>query len=215
MTQLVRTIRVEPVPTLSSLFNADYDCRDAGYITASFPIHFVLAKAPGFLRDLCLSWAERIQAQHSYASFGLLRSVIAGHAQKSDVQVYPLIQRFPGLELDDPLTHSIHCKNKIKSVNWLTVLSDDLVTELGGEAAIVRGTRRDTKCHPPLARRHCPTGRFAPATRENGRKQYPRGLPAGVSRGKKVQVDYPWDLMDTPLDIDPEEFTKSWFTRLK
>lgn len=201
--------------SFSSLFNADYDNSDAGFISASFPVHFVLTQAPGFLRELCLNWAEQIQAQHGYAGFGLQRSVIVGHAQNCDVQAYPLIQRFPGLELDDPLTHSVHCRDKIKGINWLTVLSDKLAAALGGEDEIQRNLKGDANIihhwKGGIALQAGPHPQLGDIEKNNTPAAY-RQVYRAI---KEIQVDYPWPLMSTPLDVDAQTFSRTWFKRFE
>ena len=46
-----------------------------------------------------------------------------------------MIKRFPGFDILDGVRFSMKAgsvHNRIKCVNWLTILNDDLVTELGG-----------------------------------------------------------------------------------
>jgi len=49
--------------------------------------------------------------------------------------VYPYFMRHPGIDYHDPVTFSVLAEqehNRIKSVNWLTVLGDEVLNELGG-----------------------------------------------------------------------------------
>jgi hypothetical protein len=73
-----------------------------------------------------------LQPFHGYGGIGILTSEAPAIAQRHERPVYALAQRFPGLEVDEPIGHSIFTKEGIKGGNWLTVLSDHWIGKLGG-----------------------------------------------------------------------------------
>jgi len=84
------------------------------------------------LRSAILRWCEIAQPMHGTAGFTL---IFASGMSQNTRYALPLLKRFPGFDLVDGIAftreaHAVH--NRIKSVNWLTVLCDSIVTELGG-----------------------------------------------------------------------------------
>lgn len=47
-----------------------------------------------------------------------------------------MARRFPGIEADYPNVHVLYLKNGIKSVNWLTILNEQRLSEVGGKVAL-------------------------------------------------------------------------------
>ncbi|HHQ6568912.1 TPA: type VI immunity family protein [Serratia fonticola] len=88
------------------------------------------------LADLVLAWCERLQPVHGSAGFCFSYPV----GLKPDPRyTWALLQRCPGIDHSYTAMFSVEAgqtHNRIKGVNWLTVLSDPIVAELGGLAAI-------------------------------------------------------------------------------
>ncbi|EGJ4192576.1 DUF3396 domain-containing protein [Salmonella enterica] len=88
------------------------------------------------LADLVLAWCERLQPRHGSAGFCFTYPIgLAPEPQYT----WALLQRCPGIDHSDLAQFSVEAgqtHNRIKGVNWLTVLSDPIVAELGGLAAI-------------------------------------------------------------------------------
>lgn len=53
-------------------------------------------------------------------------------ATSVEPHVFQIAQRFPGIEVDQPIVHGLYIEDGIKGVNWLTVLGDALVGRFGG-----------------------------------------------------------------------------------
>lgn len=101
------------------------------YLHFCLPITF-FADREGGLPELLLDFAGRLNPVHGYAGLGLIESYDSNLRFQYEPAVYGMSQRFPGLEVDYPTAHSIYGKTGIKSVNWLTVLANDLLASLGG-----------------------------------------------------------------------------------
>ncbi|XKM13594.1 DUF3396 domain-containing protein [Orbaceae bacterium ac157xtp] len=88
------------------------------------------------LADLVLAWCERLQPAHGSAGFCFSYPI----GLKPDPRdTWELLQRHPGIDHSYTPLFSVEVQqtyNRIKGVNWLTVLSDPIVAELGGIAAI-------------------------------------------------------------------------------
>jgi len=84
------------------------------------------------LRECVLDWCIKIHPAHGQAGFCVILEVgsISG-----EPYAYPILQRYPGLNLIQSISfanETINIFNRIKSVNWLTILGDEILDELGG-----------------------------------------------------------------------------------
>jgi hypothetical protein len=101
------------------------------YLSASVPIGWLEDGASDFL-ELVLGWSRRLQPIHGYGGVGIMESPDLGVAQSEEQTVYAMARRFPGLEVDYPFLHMGYLHGGIKGVNWLTILGDRYVSEVGG-----------------------------------------------------------------------------------
>ncbi|HSN99590.1 MAG TPA: type VI immunity family protein, partial [Candidatus Nanopelagicales bacterium] len=90
---------------------------------------------PSVLRHFC----TKLQPVSGYGGIGVIESWDTYISSKLEPYVYHWAMRFPGLEADYPCSHVVWLrkgreggKEGIKGVNWLTVIGDDLLAELGG-----------------------------------------------------------------------------------
>lgn len=98
---------------------------------------------PGSLPEVTLEICRKLKPVSGYAGIGVLQSPFVTISQRYEPLIYQLAQRFPGLEAEFPLQHGIWLakgreggKPGIKGVNWLTVVADQLLAELGGADAV-------------------------------------------------------------------------------
>jgi hypothetical protein len=88
-----------------------------------------------------LRWCEITRPAHGGAGFTL---IFASGMSQNTVYALQLIKRFPGFDVQNSVDFIISAESthrRIKCVNWLTVLCDDLVAELGG-MDLMRGALR-------------------------------------------------------------------------
>jgi hypothetical protein len=105
--------------------------RSLSYLSICFPVTWFAennADAP----SLIMHWCQRLNPFHGYAGFTILSSSDTRMESKMAKAVYTLAQRFPGLEVDYPVSHSMYLQEGIKGVNWLTCLEERWLKELGG-----------------------------------------------------------------------------------
>lgn len=132
-------IPVDATPwQVSTLGNPPADS-DLSAITASIPVcNKKRENNFGVLFGMTLKWCERLKPAHGSAGFcASYRPGIEPQTQLS----WPLLHRFPGVDHQDAVNFSVKAgeiHNRIKGVNWLTVLGDDIVSELGGKDYIER-----------------------------------------------------------------------------
>lgn len=104
---------------------------DLSFLRVSFPVTWFADNARGFV-DLVVRWAGRLEPVHGYGGVTFITSPDAGLAQLHEAGVVALASRHPGLEVDDPDSHSLATGEQIKGGNWLTLLSSSLVERVGG-----------------------------------------------------------------------------------
>ncbi|EGO8362118.1 DUF3396 domain-containing protein [Escherichia coli] len=83
------------------------------------------------LLEMAFQWCNQIQPAHGNA--GLYFCPTIGRSGAS--YYYALMQRHPGIDYINriDLIHATQgCFNRVKGVNWLTILNDEIVEELGG-----------------------------------------------------------------------------------
>ncbi|MBI4954578.1 MAG: DUF3396 domain-containing protein [Myxococcales bacterium] len=95
------------------------------HVSASWPIG---PEAPGYEEalEVALIWGRRCPFRFGYAGFSL--QVSEEHEQMTAKLVYDLAMRFQGLEIHCPGTTALCCQTQMKSVNWLTLVSNEMLT---------------------------------------------------------------------------------------
>jgi hypothetical protein len=116
---------------------------ELGYFRITVPLLW-FAEHPGSFPDIVLEIAHKLKPVSGYAGIGVVESPDNGIRHRDEPITYELAQRFPGFEADFPIDHGIWLskgreggKAGIKGVNWLTVLEDRWLAELGGAEAVI------------------------------------------------------------------------------
>jgi hypothetical protein len=73
-----------------------------------------------------------LKPYHGYGGIFLMQSPDSVVSQNSAKSIAAFAMRYPGLEIDAPISHSLATVDGIKDGNWLTVLSLPFVATLGG-----------------------------------------------------------------------------------
>ncbi|KAA5604815.1 DUF3396 domain-containing protein [Roseospira marina] len=107
-----------------------------GYLTFSTSFQWVQDHAPGALQRLVLDVCRILKPINGYAGLGILRNPDYAVARGAERYILGLAERFPGLEVDQPIDHAPKLADGIKGINWLTVLGHALVQRLGGDDAL-------------------------------------------------------------------------------
>lgn len=103
---------------------------------ASFcwPLSWVADRSVAVWAKTIADLAELIGPSHGYAGWGAITHVYRGPAAAWRCMKM-FANRFHGLEADRPMDHAILLRrmDRIKGVNWLTILGTPFVQQLGGE----------------------------------------------------------------------------------
>ena len=183
-----------------------------GYLSASFPLGFLDRQPPGWFFQWVAAACAQLQPIHGYAGLGLIRSMDGGTAQLAEPAIYPLAERFPGLEIDDPIAHTLYLEDGIKGVNWLTIVSDPLLARIGRRAGVRSQFSDRITVHDTVGGLIIQAGPVPQlGDRETG--FIPERYREVYRVLRPLQADYPDILIDTPDPIDPMAFKERWMTR--
>lgn len=112
---------------------------DYGYLRISYPLGYGGDGGYAALLDSLLYVCRTLTPASGYGGIGILESPYDSISNQYEPTVYQWAKRFPGLEADYPTSHSNWLPEGrnggegIKGANWLTVLHDRFLEELGGK----------------------------------------------------------------------------------
>jgi hypothetical protein len=118
-----------------------------GYYHVSLPLDF-FAENPGTLPEYVRTICHRIGPLSGYAGIGVIEPLDILARKEFQPAVRSIAERFPGLEIENRTTHTIHLKEGIKGVNWLTILGSKWIAEMGG-IDYLRGCLNDSVIFSP------------------------------------------------------------------
>jgi len=115
-------------------------CREEGelsYVSFTLPVDWQQTQARDAFPQLVLQMAELVEATHGYAGFGVVPHVL-GFDAESVGPLFDVARRLPGLDLDVPSQHVeyLYTRNRLKDVNWLTIVGKRWIDAVGGEGEL-------------------------------------------------------------------------------
>ncbi len=109
-------------------------------ICAYFPCSFIVEKGYEHFRDLICRWCSMVDAVHGSAGFSVLFEHGSFSGSSGGAATLPALKRFPGLDFSDPTVFQVEAASsdglQVKSINWLTILSDKIVERLCGRQVL-------------------------------------------------------------------------------
>lgn len=111
-------------------------------VTATFPCGWVMENGGlNAFQALVYQWSKWLKPFQAQAGFGVIQSIPPESKQRSECFLYPLSQRFLGLDIPGQIRAAGAAVRdgeplKMKSVNWLTVIDDECLNSLGGRGAV-------------------------------------------------------------------------------
>ncbi|TFH85858.1 DUF3396 domain-containing protein [Billgrantia azerbaijanica] len=104
---------------------------DFSYLYCQFPVDFFVERDQK-LPELVRGWCDRLKPEQGHAGFWLGRSFGYERSDEAVILEYKFGQRFSGLQINKFTTHSLNLHRGPKGVDWLTILSDQWLEQLGG-----------------------------------------------------------------------------------
>ncbi|MEJ2426854.1 MAG: DUF3396 domain-containing protein [Candidatus Thiodiazotropha sp.] len=127
-----------------------------------------------------------------------------------------MIKRFPGIDFQDGVQLSLQARsihNRIKSINWLTVLCDALVEELGGLDAMRTALEPVCKVHEYPGGVVIQAGAY-PQIGDTYRNDVPEAYRLVAHYTKSIRFEsYRSGLFRVPHNLDKGEETQAWIRR--
>lgn len=178
---------------------------------AYFPVCDEKTGIPNYqlLLEAILKWAEFCQPIHGLAGFSLTFDLV-----QDSVYALPIMKRFSGFNLidDDFIFEIDNVYNRIKCVNWLTVLSTPLVDELGG-IELMKNTLSLCKIHEYNGGVVIQAGEF-PLLGDSHTGEIPEPYRQAAQYTKPIRFEeYDEGLFRVPRDMDAVTETLSWIKR--
>jgi len=107
------------------------------FIQMSFPILQFGDKLELFY-EFVLRCCELLKPFHGYGGIALITSPDRGLVQSYSPDIAAFAFRYPGIEIDRPMSHKFAIQEGIKGGNWLTILSNHFVEKLDGSDNIIK-----------------------------------------------------------------------------
>ncbi|NUQ78845.1 MAG: DUF3396 domain-containing protein [Polyangiaceae bacterium] len=117
---------------VSGFGSEDFDNPGLGFLHISFPMLWFAEPSAGTFPEYVLKICQKIQPLSGYAGLGVIESHDGYTADDFQPIVKEIAERFPGLEVESLSAHTLYLHTGIKGVNWLTILGDRWVNEMGG-----------------------------------------------------------------------------------
>lgn len=100
------------------------------------------------LCECMLDWATRLRPAHGQGGYTVILEIGSIWAEP---YTYATLQRHPGFDIHEPVAFMRQTRgifNRIKCANWLTVLGDPILEELGGLDTARKALEPDCTLHP-------------------------------------------------------------------
>jgi hypothetical protein len=123
---------------------------EIGYLIAYLPFTILENAPPRSFSKLFLYFCNALSVEHAYGGMGwVLPFDPSGRRGALHLPtVAEQAWRFCALDLDNPTTTSNHCEDGIKSINWLTAVSNRLLDRIGGANEVVKLAGREIESYP-------------------------------------------------------------------
>lgn len=186
------------------------------YLNAHIPASWVAQNGYPALVELVRRWCGILKPIHGTAGLGTLFDQ-GSSRQNSGLIAFPLVKRFVGLDYNDSGRWTVESDESsarvIRTTNWLTVLDDDFVVQLGGLNKLTDALGPDCPVHPYEGGVIVQAGPQAELGDFN-RRLIPEHYRTVARALKPLRFeDYRRGLLKVPDALDAAEETKAWIAR--
>jgi len=165
------------------------------------------------LKEDLLEWCTLLRPAHGSAGYSV---ILESGAISGEPYCYPFLQRHPGLNIFQTVNFIGDVKqtyNRIKTINWLTVLGDEVLAELGGLDAARLALGPEAILHPypgGVVIQACEVPLLGDTHRDDIPEAYRR--VARFTRPVRFE-DYRSSLFKVFEPLDRKEETRKWIRR--
>lgn len=117
--------------------------KEIAYLTGTLPFSWIKKNKPGRFQAMLHKWCKTLSPYHGYAGLGIIQTQDPMMNRSSMKDIFGFAMRFPGLNVENPLSLVGRLTDSIKGVNWLTILSNEFLNKLGGEKAVKQQLNED------------------------------------------------------------------------
>ncbi|MCX7110681.1 MAG: DUF3396 domain-containing protein [Proteobacteria bacterium] len=123
---------------------------ELGYMLAYLPFTALENAPTRSFTKYFLHLCNVLAVEHAYGGMGwVLPFDLGGHNGALNLPEFAQqAWRFCALDVDDPSGTMLHCRDGIKSINWLTAVSNRLLERVGGADAVARMAGHEIIVHP-------------------------------------------------------------------
>ena len=167
----------------------------------------------GTLLSAVLRWCEICRPAHGSAGYAL---IFASGMQKNSVYALQAMKRFPGLDFQDAgafssLARDVH--HRIKCANWLTILGNALIEQLGGLFALGQALHPFCSLHAYSGGAVIQAG-ASPSMCDRHHEGIPAAYRSVARLTRRVRFDaYPRSLFQVPAALDGLRENQAWMAR--
>jgi Protein of unknown function (DUF3396) len=106
-------------------------------LEAYFSSHWIFGHVDTLIENI-LSWCSRLKPRHGMAGLSAVRDFSSPPFSMHDSMAFPYLKRYPGLDYMDASHFGFLTgrNQKIRGSNWLTIIDDEFVDEVGGRKHI-------------------------------------------------------------------------------
>jgi hypothetical protein len=190
------------------------DYREMSFVSANMPVCNDAGKLNfEALLQAVLRWSKICRPLHGTAGFAL--NFASGMSQNTKYALH-LMKRFPGFDYVDGIDFSAqtgNVENRIKCVNWLTIINDEILGELGGIEPMRTALEPACKIHEYEGGVVIQAGE-APQLGDTYRNDIPAVYRTVARYTKPVRFEaYRSRLFRVPENLDKKEETLAWIRR--
>lgn len=187
--------------------------RPLGYFRAWYPCSYAKTNGDDLIAQV-LTWCNLLKPEQGQIG---LTPLFEWGMERSYPDVYwPFLARFNGLEFNWPFGLSAQAERGLKSVNWLTVLDDAYVAELGGIDALTAALGPEATIHTwdgGILIQAC----AEPQIGDTNVNLWPAPYLAVNAALRPIRFEAyrnsPMSLIKVPAPLDPYEETLKWVRR--
>lgn len=207
-----------PAPYNFSVVASSRLRRQSSFIRANVPLTWPASNDLSSVAELFVRWCSLLGPAHGTASPGVV--LTQGSLPGSDfVEVYPLIQRLPGLDYTDAprwTSESRQSARTIRTIGWLTALDSEFLEQLGGFNHIRRELPAEILLHPYSGGAVIQAG-SEPEFGDRNRGVVPPSLRAIAELADPLIFRaYPRGVFNTiPLQLNAAQETAKWVNRFQ
>jgi hypothetical protein len=184
-----------------------------GFISFCLPYSWTTTHKEGAFQKEIIKWCQAISPFHGYAGLGIIRNPNYAIARKAESYIFPFVQRFLGLEFDEPVDHAQLCRNGIKGINWLTIISHPLLEPLGGENVARDELIKKTITLYEYSHGFVIQASSVPQFGDTKQDFIPPSYQKVARVLKPLRAAYKDSLIKTPSNINEHTFAQQWLSR--